>query len=69
VCALLKKVGNRPAGGVPTRVDIARGGGVSVNVFIGGGAGYTKPKARRPAGRGKKKQQGQQRPASSSIAG
>jgi hypothetical protein len=31
-----KKVG--PAGGVPTWADIARGGGVSVNVFIGGGA-------------------------------
>jgi hypothetical protein len=26
---------------------------VIVNVFIGGGAGYTKPKARRPAGNGK----------------
>jgi hypothetical protein len=50
-----KKVG--PAGGFPTWADIARGGGVSVNVFIGGGAGYTKPKARRPAGKGKKKQQ------------
>jgi regulator of replication initiation timing len=61
-----KKVG--PAGGVPTWADIARGGGVSVNVFIGGGVGYTKPKARRPAGK-RKKQQGQQRPASSSIAG
>jgi hypothetical protein len=47
---------------------IARGGGVSVTVFIGGGTGYTKPKARRPAGKGKK-QQGQRRPASSPIAG
>jgi regulator of replication initiation timing len=64
-----KKVGARPTGGVPTWADIARGGGVSVNVFLGGGAGYTKPKARRPGGKGKKKQQGQQRPASSSVAG
>jgi hypothetical protein len=64
-----KKVGARSTGGVPTWADIARGGGVSVNVFLGGGAGYTKPKARRPAGKGKKKQQGQQRPASSSVAG
>jgi hypothetical protein len=63
------KVGTRFAGGVPTWADIARGGGVSVNVFIGGDAGYTKPKARRPAGTGKKKPQGRQRPASSSIAG
>jgi hypothetical protein len=47
-----KKVGS--AGGVPTWADIARGGVVSVNVFIGGGAGYTKPKARRPAGKEKK---------------
>jgi hypothetical protein len=57
-----KKGGHRSAGGVPTSADIARGGGVSINVFIGAGAGYTKPKARRPAGKGKKKQQGQQRP-------
>jgi hypothetical protein len=64
-----KKVGNRSAGGVPTWADIARGRGVSVNVFIGADAGYTKPKARRPAGNGKKKQQGHQRPASSSMAG
>jgi hypothetical protein len=61
-----KKVGTRSAGGVPTWADIARGGGVSVNVFIGAGADYTKPKARRPAGKGEKKQQGHQRPASSS---
>jgi hypothetical protein len=46
---------------------IARSGGVSVNVFIGGGSGYTKLKARRAARGGTKKQQGQQRPASSSI--
>jgi hypothetical protein len=64
-----KKVGTRSAGGVPTWADIARGGGVSVNVFIGAGADYTKPKARRPAEKGKKKQQGRQRPASSSMAG
>jgi hypothetical protein len=64
-----KKVGTRSAGGVPTWADIARGGGVSVNVFIGAGADYTKSKARRPAGKGKKKQQGHQRPASSSMAG
>jgi hypothetical protein len=64
-----KKVGTRSAGGVPTWADIARGGGVSVNVFIGAGADYTKPKARRPARKGKKKQQGHQRPASSSMAG
>jgi hypothetical protein len=64
-----KKVGTRSAGGVPTWADMARGGGVCVNVFIGAGADYTKPKARRPAGKGKKKQQGHQRPASSSMAG
>jgi hypothetical protein len=29
-----KKVGTRSAGDVPTWADIARGGGVSVNVFI-----------------------------------
>jgi hypothetical protein len=57
-----------PAGHVPTWADILRGGGVRVTVFIGGGAGYTKPKARRPAEK-RKKQQGQLRPASSSIAG
>jgi hypothetical protein len=55
-----KKGGYRSAGGVPTWADIARGGGVSVDVFIGAGAGYTKPNARRPAGKGKKKQPGQQ---------
>jgi hypothetical protein len=31
---------------------------VNVNVFLGAGADYTKPKARRAAGQGKKKQQG-----------
>jgi hypothetical protein len=55
-----KKVENRAAGGVPTWADIARGGGAR-EVFIGRGAGYTKP-----AG---KKQQGQQRPDSSPLAG
>jgi hypothetical protein len=64
-----KKMRYRSAGGVSTWADIAWGGCVSVNVFIDGGAGYTKPKARRPAGKGKKKHQGQQRPASSSMAG
>jgi hypothetical protein len=48
-------MGHRSAGGVPTWADIARGGGVSVNVFIGGGTGYTKPKARRPAEGGSNK--------------
>jgi hypothetical protein len=61
-----KNVG--PAGGVPTWADISSPGGVSVTVFIAAGAGYTKPKTRLPAGNGKK-QQGQRRPASSSIAG
>jgi hypothetical protein len=42
-----KKVGNRSAGGVPTWADIARGRGVSVNVFIGAGA----TPSRRHAGR------------------
>jgi hypothetical protein len=50
------KVG--PAGYVLTWADIVRGGGVRVTVFIGRGAGYTKPKAPRPAGK-RKKQQGQ----------
>jgi hypothetical protein len=39
--------------------------GTPGDVFIGGGAGYTKLKARRPAGKGKKKQQEQRRSASS----
>jgi hypothetical protein len=64
-----KKVGTRSAGGVPTCAAMARGGGVSVNVVIGARADYTKPKARRPTGKGKKKQQGHQRPASSSMTG
>jgi hypothetical protein len=62
-----KKVGDRSAGSVPVWADTARGGGVSANVFVGGCAGYTKPKVRRPAGQ-EKKQQGQQRLASSSMA-
>jgi hypothetical protein len=45
----------RSAGGVPTWADIAR---ASTSLYISGGAGYTKPNARRPAGKGKKKQQG-----------
>jgi hypothetical protein len=61
-----KKVGTWSAGGVPTWADRTRGGGVSVNVFIGAGADYT---TRRPAGKETKKQQGYQRPASSSMAG
>jgi hypothetical protein len=49
-------------------LEPGRGGGVSVNFFIDGGI---KPKACQPAGpgKGKKKQQWQQRPASSSITG
>jgi hypothetical protein len=47
-----KKVWNEPARGVPTWADIARSGGVSVNVFIGGSSGYSKPNARRAARRG-----------------
>jgi hypothetical protein len=58
-----KMVGTRSAGSVSTWADIARGGGVSVNVFIGAGADYTKAKARRSAGKGKKKHH------SSSMAG
>jgi hypothetical protein len=46
----------------------ARGGGTGVNISVGGGAGYTKKKARQPAGKGKK-QQGQLRPADCSIGG
>jgi hypothetical protein len=56
------------AGGVPTWADIARGAVVSVNVFIGGGVGYTKMKGNRLAGM-RRKQRGQQRSASSSKAG
>jgi hypothetical protein len=48
-----KKVGNLPAGSVPTWAGITRDGDVSVNVFIGRGAGYTELKTRRPAGRGR----------------
>jgi hypothetical protein len=51
------------------RADIARGGRVSVTVFIGESAGYTKPKPRLPVGKGTKKQQGHHRPVSSSMAG
>jgi hypothetical protein len=32
-------MGHRSAGGVPTWANIARGGGVSVNVIIGGSSG------------------------------
>jgi ankyrin repeat protein len=39
----MKKVEHRPAVGGPTWADIARGGGASVNVFVGRGAGYSKP--------------------------
>jgi hypothetical protein len=63
-----KKVGYRAARGVLTWADIARDGGVSVSVFTGGGAGCTKPKARRPARKGKN-QRGQPRPASPLTAG
>jgi hypothetical protein len=44
-----KKVENRAAGGVPTWADIARGGGAR-EVFIGRGAGYTKPAGKKPQG-------------------
>jgi hypothetical protein len=49
-----------PVVGAPnaTHKGIARGGRMSFNIFIGGGARYTKPKTRRPAGK-RKKQQGQ----------
>jgi hypothetical protein len=63
-----KKVERKGGKGKREKKVGARGGGVSVNVFIGGDAGYIKPKARRSAGTGKKEQQRQQRPASSSIA-
>jgi hypothetical protein len=59
------KVGTRSPGGVPSWADIARGGGVSVSVFMAVGADYTTPKARRPVGKGKKKQQAHQAPSSS----
>jgi hypothetical protein len=62
-------VGTRSAADVPTWVEIALGGAVCVNVFIAVGADYTPQKARRPAGKGKKKQQAHQGPSSSSIEG
>jgi hypothetical protein len=57
-----REEGEGEEGGIPIRwqhLNLGPWQGVSVSVFVSGGAGYTKPNARRPSRKGKK-QQGQQ---------
>jgi hypothetical protein len=56
-----REEGEGEEGGIPIRwqhLNLGPWQGVSVSVFVSGGAGYTKPNARRPSRKGKK-QQGQ----------